>query len=252
MKKIKKKTGKKKSRILPTFVIGYSHTDAPPPGYLAAWFNQTYGGPLHIHFTDESGHSQFEAAHTTWRAGVNTALLPETAETWEKRLQWSHSQLAEVIPLQNVGQDKRDVVLHIARIARGLTLLTEGTAYDLLSHSFLNPSDWNDRPLDHFDIENHVRVEQKEQIDSCQTWFYTLGLAKFGLEEIETFRPLGLSEQPTIDRLMDIGAALLDTGKVAKVGQLLALPQSKQLATVVRHRTDQSTGRVLQLREVKW
>jgi hypothetical protein len=211
-----------------------------------------YGGPLHVHLTNELGHSQFEAIHTTWRVAVNTALPADTAETWQQSLQWSHSQLAEVTPLQNVGQDKRNVALHTARIARGITLLTEGTAYDVVTLSFLNPSDWNDRPLDQFDIEDHVRVEQKEKIDSCQMWFYTLGLAKFGLEEIEIFRPLGLPDQPVIDGLLDICAMLLTTGKVAKVGDQLTLLESRQLVRVVRHRTDQSTGRVIQLREVKW
>ena len=146
MKKIKKKTSQKKTPSLPAFVIGYSHSDAPPPGYVAAWFNQMYGGPLHVHFIKESGHSQFEAIHTTWRVAVNTAVPSDTAETWQQRLQWSHSKLAKVTPLQNVGQDKRDVTLHASRIARGISLLTEGTAYDLATNSFLNPSDWNDLP----------------------------------------------------------------------------------------------------------
>jgi len=252
MKKIKKKSKQKKSGHLPAFVIGYSHPDPPPPGYLAAWFNQMYGGPLHIHFTDESGHSQFEAVHTTWRVSVNLALPKDTADTWQQRLQWSHSQQAEVSLLPTVGQEKRDVALHLARIARGITLLTDGTAYDVLSQSFFNPSDWSDRPLDHFDIEDHVRVEQKEKIDTCQMWFYTLGLAKFGVEEIEIFRPLGLPDQPVMDMLRDICSEILATGKVAKVGDQFTLPESGQLVTVVRHRTDQSTGRVIQLREVKW
>ena len=252
MKKIKKKRSQKKTPSLPAFVIGYSHAGAPPPGYLAAWFNQMYGGPLNIHFRKESGHSQFEAVHTTWRVSVNTALQADTAETWQQTLQWSHSQLAEVTPLQNVGQDKRDITLHAARIARGISLLTEGTAYDVATHSFLNPSDWNVRPLDQFGLEDHVRVEQKEIIDSCQMWFYTLGLAKFGLEEIETFRPLGLPDQPVMEQLLAIGNEILSTGKVAKVGDQLTLRESGQLVTIARHRTDQSTGRVIQLREVKW
>ena len=252
MKKIKKKTIQKKNRTIPAFVIGYSYVDPLPPGYLAAWFNQMYGGPLQIRLRDESGHTQFEALHTTWGVAVNTALPTETAETWKDRLQWSHSQLAEVLPLQNAGQDKRDVALHTARIVRGITLLTEGTAYDNLSHSFLNPSDWNDRPLNQFDLQEHVRVEQKEHIDSSQMWFYTLGLAKFGLEEIETFRPLGLADQPVIDQLLAIANEILSIGKVAKVGDQFPLWENGQSVTIVRHRTDQSTGRVIQLREVKW
>ena len=252
MKKIKKKTGKKKTQTLPAFVIGYSYADAPPPGYVAAWFNQVYGGPLHVHFIKEWGHAQFEAVHTTWGVAVNTALPADASKMWQQRVQWSHSQLAEVTSLPNVGQDKRDVALHAARIARGISLLTEGTTYDLVTNSFLNPSDWNDLPLDQFTLEDHIKVEQKENIESGQMWFYTLGLAKFGLEEIETFRPLGLPDKPVMDQLLAIANQILSTGKIAKVGNQLTLRESGQLVTIVRHRTDQSTGRVIQLREVQW
>ena len=252
MKKIKKKGSRKKPQVLPAFVIGYTLAEPPPPGYLAAWFNQRYGGPLQIQFPNEAGHSRFDAIHTTWHVTVNTALPEDTAETWHQGLEWSHSQLAAVAPVQHVGQDKRDIALHTARIARGITLLTEGTAYDVVTHSFLNPSDWSDRPLDQFDIEDHVKVEQQENLATCQIWFYTLGLAKFGLEEIETFRPLGLPDQPVIDKLLEIGTLLLGTGKGTKVGDQLPLPESGHVVRIERHRTDQSTGRVLHLREVIW
>ena len=252
MKKIKKKKGQKKSGAQPAFVIGYSHADAPPPGYLAAWFNQLYGGPLQVNFMSHSGHTQFEAAHTNWRVAVNSAVPAAKADTWQQRLQWSHLHVAEVTPLQNVGQDKRDVALHTARIAKGITFLTEGTAYDFITHSFLNPSDWHDLTLGHFAFDDHVKIEQIELLESSQIWFFSLGLAKFGLEEIETFRPIGLPDQPVIDKLLAIGNMILASRTVAKVGDRLALPESGQLVTILGHRTDQSTGRGLQLREVKW
>ena len=185
-------------------------------------------------------------------AGVNTDLPQGEAENWQERLQWTHSRHAAVYQMQNVGQDKRDVALHVARIARGMTLLTEGTAYDVVAGSFFNPSDWNDRQLEKFEIADHVQVEQQEQLDVTRVWFSTRGLAKFGLEEIETFRPLGLPERSTIDTLLEIGEWLIGHNKVPKVGDQLTLPWTHQVITVVRHRTDQSTGRLLQLREVKW
>ena len=216
MKKIKKKKTSSKKQALPAFVIGFSHTDPPPPGYLTAWFNQMYGGPLDIQFTSQSAHTQFEAVHTSWHAGVNTDLPPGEAENWQERLQWTHSRQAAVYQLQNVGQDKRNVALHVARIARGMTLLTEGTAYDVVAGSFLNPSDWNDRQLEQFEIADHVQVEQQEQLEAPRVWFSTRGLAKFGLEEIETFRPLGLPERSTIDTLLEIGECLIGKNKVPK------------------------------------
>ena len=136
MKKIKKKKTSPKKQVLPAFVIGFTHTDPPPPGYLSAWFNQLYGGPLDIQFASQTAHAQFEAVHTSWHTGVNTDLPQGEAENWQERLQWTHSRHAAVYQLQNVGQDKRDVALHVARIARGMTLLTEGTAYDVVAGSF--------------------------------------------------------------------------------------------------------------------
>ena len=66
MKKIKKK--KSGSQSLPAFLIGWTHGEAPPPGYLAAWFDQIYGGPLQIRFLSKNGHQHFEAAHTNWQS----------------------------------------------------------------------------------------------------------------------------------------------------------------------------------------
>ena len=252
MKKIKKKKGKV-LRAIPAYVIGYTNTDAPAPGFLSAWFNKAYGGPLNIQFTTQAGHSQFEAIHTQWRVRVHADLSSDAVDTWRERLQWGHSQLAEVLPVhQSVSQDRRDSVLHIARVAKGLTLLTEGTAYDVVRGSFLNPSDWSDQRLDQFVIEDHVRVDQKEQLEQRRVWFFTQGLAKFGLEEVETFCPLGLPERPTMDTLLEIGGLLIADSKVAKAGDHLTLPRTSQMVKVIRHRTDQSLGVKLNLREVSW
>ena len=252
MKKIKKKKAKV-SRVVPAFVVGYTNADAPAPGFLTAWFNQAYGGPLHIQFTSKFGHSQFEAVHTQWRAQVTTDLHEDTTDTWRERLQWAHSQLAEVVPIHpNMGQDKRDVVLHVARVARGLALLTEGTAYDVAMGSFLNPSDWNDRRLDEFLIKDHVRIEQREHFESGRVWFHTRGVAKFGLEEIEVYRPRGLPEEPVIEVMMEIAEMFALHGKEPKVGESLVLAHTGRLVEVVRHRTDQSYGGQLNLREVTW
>jgi len=251
VKKIKKKKGGR-SGALPAFVVGFTHADPPPPGFLAAWFNQAYGGPLQIEFTIQASQSEFVAGHTKWRAQVSTSLPTETSEWWRDRLQWGHSQIATVHPLQNVGQDKQDVTLHVARLARGLTLLTEGTAYDVGTASYYNPSDWRDRGLEQFHVEDHVQVEQRDQPQRGQVWFYTRGLGKFGLEELETYRPTGLPDRPVIDTLVDIGEVLIAGGKVAKVGDHLTLPRTGQVIKVVRHRTDSSSDAHLHLREVTW
>lgn len=251
MKKIKKKRMDSGNRR-PAFVIGYSQTDPPPPGFLAAWFDQEYGGPLHVHFMHREGHSDFEAIHTSWRAGISPGSRHKDLEDWRDRLPWEHTRLIDVFPIPSLGKENQNRVLHLARIARGLTLLTEGTAYDVAGDRFLNPSDWIDRRLDRFHINDHVTVEQREDPESQQVWVYTLGLSKFGLEELEAYRPLGLPVQPVIDGLLEMSDILTTRGKTVKVGEHLILPDTDQPVAVTRHRTDHSTGRVLQLRRVEW
>src|SRR3989442_12272932 len=102
------------------------------------------------------------------------------------------------------GRACRASVFHVTRLARGLTLLTGGTAYDTATDSYLNPSDWMDRPLRTFRLDDHLRIEQVEGRADSRVWFHTRGLSKFGLEDIETYRPTGLSERPGIEALTEI------------------------------------------------
>lgn len=149
-------------------------------------------------------------------------------------------------------QDVQNVVLHVARLARGLTLLTDGTAYDLAAAVYLNPSDWSDRQLVEFRLIDHMRIEQVERHDDNGVWFHTIGLVKFDLGEIETYRPMGLSEQPVIETLTEIAEALTLTRKAPKVGENIEVKSMSQTVRVVRHRTDQLYGMQVNLREVVW
>ncbi len=62
---------------MPAFLVGWTHGEPPPPGYVAAWFDEAYGGPLRIRFLASTGHHHFEAAHTNWMAEVNIAIDTE-------------------------------------------------------------------------------------------------------------------------------------------------------------------------------
>ena len=84
----------------------------------------------------------------------------EVAEQWHGRLQWEHRHLAQLVTPPKTHPDRQDEVLHIARIARGLTLLMEGTTYDVATGGYRNPSDWNDQDLVVFQIHDHVQIEQ--------------------------------------------------------------------------------------------
>ncbi|RMH36923.1 MAG: hypothetical protein D6690_04560 [Nitrospirae bacterium] len=252
MKKIKKKTASSKPRTPPAFVVGFTHADPPPPGYLAAWFNEAYGGPLTIHLMGSMGHHRYEAAHTTWRATVQMALPDDVVNGWRDRLNWSHAHVVEIRQSPQGRGDRRDLALHTARIARGLTLLTEGTAYDVIGDVFLNPSDWSDMRLDGFTLRDHVRVFQEEHLGRGHVWFYTKGLMKFGLDEIETYRPLGLPDRPTIDTLLELSEVLVAAHKVAKVRDRILLSDAGHEVRIIRHRTDCTIGRSVPLREVRW
>ncbi len=249
MKKIKKK--KSNPQALPAFLIGWSHGEVPPPGYLAAWFDQIYGGPLQIRFLSTNGHQHFEAAHTNWKAQVQLAPSAEVAEQWHGRLQWEHRHFVQLLAPPKMHAERHDEVLHVARIARGLTLLLEGTTYDVAMGNYHNPSDWKDRDLMVFQVDDHVQVEQHEQVQQMRTWFHTRGLTKFGLDEIEIFQSIGLSERTIEPMLYEVALQLMAQGKNPKVGERLSFEGEGQQVEVVRHRTDPIYGMPLAFREIR-
>ena len=251
VKKIKRNMPKGELRR-PTFVIGYAAPEPIPPGFLVAWFNDEYGGPLKIDVSPDFQVTQFEAHHGPWSALVDPNLPPSISDPWRERLGWGHQRSAHVLPLRPVGLDVRDVVLHVARLARGLTLLTGGTAHDVATETYFNPSDWTDRPLRQFRIADHLRIEQVSGREDGRVWFHTRGLSKFGLEDIEAFRPAGLSERSTIEALSEIAEALIERGKSPTVGEQFDVPALNRSVCIVRHRTDQSYGILLHLREIEW
>lgn len=249
MKKIKKK--KSSSQAMPAFLLGWTHGELPPPGYVAAWFDQAYGGPLRIRFLASTGHSHFEAAHTHWVAELNLAPPAGIVEQWQDRLQWDHSQLGLLMAPGNATGDRRDTVLHAARMARAIALLTDGTTYDTATGTYLNPSDWRDRELAVFHIADHIQVEQREDMPRARMWFHTRGLTKFGLDEIETFQPIGLSSGEVEDIVQSVAQQLIEQGKNPKVGDQILLDESGRKVTVVRHRTDSIYGMPLAFREFR-
>lgn len=251
MKKIRRKAARPELKI-PTFLVGYVAPEPLPPGFLAAWFNQEYGGPLHIELMPGEGYTIFEARHGPWEALADTNLPPSIADSWHERLGWGHRRAAQVLPLRLPSRDSREIILHVTRLARGLTLLTGGTAYDTATETYLNPSDWSDRPLRDFQISDHLRIEQVSAREDGRIWFHTRGLSKFGLEDVEVYRPPGLSERPVVEFLSELAENLIDSGKAPNVGEVMRLESSGRLVRILRHRTDQSYGIRLNLREVEW
>jgi hypothetical protein len=250
VKKIKRKAVRRELKI-PTFLVGYAAPEALPPAFLAAWFTQQYGAPLEINLLPGESDMAFEAHHGPWAALADTNVPPEIADPWHERLGWGHSRAAQVLPIRSTSRDSRDIILHVTRIARGLTVLTGGTAYDTATGTYLNPSDWSNCSLDAFRVNDHLRIEQVSGREDNRAWFHTRGLAKFGLEDIEIYRPVGLSETPVIELLTEVAESLIDLGKAPNVGETMTLNHG-QSVRIVRHRTDQTYGIQLNLREIAW
>ena len=244
--KIKKKLPKPSGSGQPLYVVGYS-SPAPSLSELQVWFDLEYGGPLKI-----KGGEPALLTHGPWNAWAQTALPAAEAEAWASRLDWRHRSAA-LIPRPSVTpQQACDTILHAARLARGLGLLTQGTVYDPFTHTFLNPSDWQDRPLDRFRLSDHIVAMQSDSPDPTTEWFHTLGMSKFGLDELETFRPTGLPARTTLDTLLEIAGELLRMGRSPAIGATVPLPLQGLTVSVTRHRTASPTGLSLPFRELSW
>lgn len=255
--RIRRKLPKPARSGRPAFFIGYS--SAPPTlADLRDAFDVEYGGPLALrqanqHASPEDEHrTEFLASHSLWTACVQLSLAPEEAEALKERLGWGHPLCAQVLPTAAGPRDAGDLVLHLARLARVITLLTNGTAYDLFTHAYLNPSDWKDRPLDVFRAGDHVTIDQAEAPDPGQERFSTRGLLKFGLDEIETFRPLGLSSRPVMEILAALAEELILKGQSPKVGSTVTLPDLGLSVDIARHRTAPLGGVPVSFREITW
>ncbi len=255
--KIRRKLPKPSRAGRPLYLIGYSF--APPTcSDLQSWFDLEYGGPIRLRSEPgetthpDHGSSAIWASHGPWSAEFRISLSSAEADEWRDRLGWGHSHAGQVVGTSTSPGNACDQILHAARLARGLTLLTDGTAYDVTMQAYLNPSDWKDLPLEQFRISDHLRIEQTEADQAGRDWFFTLGLAKFGLDELETFRPRGLPSQPVIERLAAIAQEILRLGHQPKVGTRVTMPSLRLSVQVIRHRNVARAGIPLILREITW
>lgn len=252
--RIRRKLPKASRPSSPAYVVGY--TGSPPsPDELRHWFDLEYGGPLSLRALsgqEPAPTAPLHAVHGPWHATVQMLLPAEEAETWKDLLAWGHPQAGQVLAAPAAPGKAIDLALHAARLARGLTLLTQGTAYDLGTDAYLNPSDWTDRPLERFVAADHVTVQQGEAGDAARERFATRGLVKFGLDELETFRPVGLPGGPVVEEMAGIAAEIARLGRAPAVGASLDLPALGLTVQVLRHRTAPAAGRPVSYREITW
>jgi len=247
--KIRRKSPKPSGSGQPCSVIGYS-SSTPSMSELQMWFDLEYGGPLKLKASGDA--APMIATHGPWSARLQMALPQADADSWSERLDWRHPHAGLILRPSVTPQQACDLVLFAARLARGLTLLIQGTTYDTVTHAYLNPSDWTDRPLDRFRAADHVTVTLADSPDPHLDWFHTLGLSKFGLDELEVFQPVGLPARPTLDTLAGIADELVRIGRSPKVGTTLPLPLLGLTLNVKRHRTAAPAGMSLPFREISW
>lgn len=245
--KIRKKIPKPAPAKLPLYVIGYRGLP-PSLDELTLWYDAHYGGPLLL--ADRHPDGRASASHGPWRAHILSSLPEAEAMHWQSVLTWDHQQLGVVSPSATAPGTKGDTVLVAARLARGLTLLTDGTAFDVACHEYLNPSDWNDRPLPVFVTRDHVTVQHQETNDPGSDWYYTLGLTKFGLDELELIQPRGLPESDAIALLESAADEVLRIGHNQKIGSTLDLFALARTIHFIKHRTTAPTGRMVTFRQI--
>ncbi len=244
--RIRKKAPKPSARRPPLFFIGYGGP-APAPDELRTWYDVQYGGPLTIR-PAQNEPDAWQAGHGPWTAHLVIPFPGDQVAPILQQLAWEHKQMGAIAPSAVTPKDAADTVLFAARLARGLTLLTQGTAYDLATEAYLNPSDWQDRSLSIFRTADHVAVTHGD--DPEREWSYTLGLGKFALDDLETFQAKGLPATGAAERLLAAADEILRTGQNPKVGSTVQLPSLGLTARITRHRTISPGGKLVILREV--
>lgn len=244
--RIRKKTSKPSSKP-PLYAIGYRFS-APSSDELKIWYDLEYGGPLTL---EPSGTSDtVGAAHGPWHARLRISLPPDEVESITQYAAWDHHHAGTVAPTTASPAVIADTVLFAARLARGLTLLTQGTTLDLILQRHSNPSDWSDQPLSLFHLEDHVEITQGEIEEATEEWFHTLGLKKFGLDELEMRQPKGLPDTLPRQVLTEAAEEGLRSGQNPKVGSTFAISSLGRTVTVLRHRTATARGSQHTFREI--
>ena len=247
--RIRKKAPKPSTRRPPLYFVGYRGT-LPAPEELKAWYDREYGGPLMVR-ADEQATESWSAVHGPWTSHIVIPLPASHIAGLKEQLAWEHEHVGAVAPSLMPPRDMPDTILFAARLARGLTFLTQGTAYDITTNQYVNPSDWQDRPLTQFIVSDHIPIMQGDDEKNQRTWCYTLGLSKFGVDELEMFLAPGLPDQPIRDLLRETADELTRVGQSPKVGSHIHVGALGQAVAIANHRTAAPAGRMLSFREIQ-
>jgi hypothetical protein len=247
--RIKKKSPKPSAKRPPLYFVGFRGS-RPMPEELRLWYDQAYGGPLRI-VQENQAPDSWLVSHGAWSAHVVIPLPSTHTVGLVDHLSWEHDKIGAVSPAVMPPREMPDTLLLGARVSRGLTLLTQGTAYDIITQQYLNPSDWQDRSLASFVAADHILVAEDDQAKPGAVWCYTLGLSKFGYDELEMFVPQGVSDRTAKELLAESVEEVIRLGQSPRVGASLDLPLSDRIITIANHRTAAPGGRMLGFRELE-
>ena len=247
--RIRKKSPKPSAKRPPLYFIGYRGT-APTTEELKLLYEQEYGASLAIRHEEGSVES-WQATQGPWSARVVMPLPMSHVAEVMKQLSWEHDLMGAVAPSIVSPRDMPDTVLLATRLARCLTLLSQGTAHDVITQSYVNPSDWQPRTLTRFLLDDHVSIVHDDTSHPDLVWSYSLGLSKFGLDEVEVFMAKGLSDSAAKEVLTESAGELLRMGQSPKVGTTLDLPQLSRTIRIKNYRTAAPAGRMLGFRELQ-
>jgi hypothetical protein len=247
--RIKKKSAKPSATRPPLYFIGYRGA-ASRADELKTWYDLEYGGPLTVRM-EEGASESWKVTHGPWSAQIVMPLPTTHTASFKDQLAWEHDLIGAVAPSVMPPRDMPDTILFAARISRGLTLLTQGTAYAITTQQYLNPSDWKDRALAAFLVGDHVMIAQDDQTKADQVWCYTLGLSKFGIDELEMFLPRGTSDRAAKELLSESAQEILRIGQSPKIGTTLVLSVLGRTVTIANHRTAAPSGRMIGFRELQ-
>jgi hypothetical protein len=101
-------------------------------------------------------------------------------------------------------------------------------------------------------VDDHLSITHDDSSRPDHIWSYSLGLSKFGLDEIEMFQAKGLPESAAQEILTESANELLHAGQSPKVGTAFPLPLSGRTIRIVNYRTAAPAGRMLGFRELQF
>jgi hypothetical protein len=105
--------------------------------------------------------------------------------------------------------------------------------------------------LSTFLLDDHVSIVHDDTSQPDRVWSYSLGLSKFGMDEIEMFTAKGLPNNSAKEILSASGNELLRLGQPMKVGTTLDLPLLGRTVRIRNYRTAAPAGRMLGFRELQ-